>query len=332
MFLFLLVSSTCYWPHDVINANLNQFFHVQMACGPENAQNLKIYYQNVEGLRSKKDQLKKSLENVSSYSLFVFVETNLDKDVDTADIFTEDFIVIRRDRQEKAVRGHGGGLLIAYPKTSAIKSAKICDDFSCGVKERKDVEDLWVTINMTNGENLHLCAVYLRPQCRKEFFEQFFMKLKGNLESHRKETFVILGDFNFDDYRKLKAKVITHKKKGTKLDVMDKCTQGLKQINRIHNKDDKILDMIFTNAKGSSVDLSTQQLVKAKDKHPPLIVNLNIHKANEEKIDKATKLENDLKELRKNFENFKISHDEQITELRSEIKILRGILEEEGSL
>jgi len=303
-----------------------------MAHEAENLQNIKIYYQNVEGLRTayKQEQLKKSLKNCESINLIVFVETNFDKEIDTAEIFDNDFVVIRRDRQEYAVRGHGGGLLLAYPKSSAIKSVKICDDFSSGVDDRREVEDLWLTINLTNGENLHLCIVYLRPQCRKEFFEQFFMKLKANLESRKSERFLIVGDFNFDDYRQFKAKVITSKKKGTKLDVMDKCTQGLKQINRIHNKDDKVLDMIFTNIKGS-VELSTCQLVKAQDKHPPLLVNLNVLKV-ETKIDKNTRLEDELKSLKKSFEKFKISHDEDIKELRNEIRILRGILEDEGIL
>ncbi|XP_070493854.1 uncharacterized protein [Chironomus tepperi] len=304
-----------------------------MAHGSGNVPNLKVYYQNVEGLRTayKQEQLKNSLKNCETINLIVFVETNFDKEIETAEIFDNDFIVIRRDRQEHAVRGHGGGLLLAYPKSSAIKSVKICDDFSSGVDDKKEVEDLWLTINLTNGENLHLCIVYLRPQCRKEYFEQFFMKLKTNVENRKSERFLIVGDFNFDDYRQFKAKVITSKKKGTKLDVMDKCTQGLKQINRIHNKDDKVLDMIFTNIKGS-VELSTYQLVKAQDKHPPLIVNLNVHKAEETKIDKNTRLEDELKSLKKSFEKFKISHDEDIKELKNEIRILRGILDDEGIL
>ncbi|CAG9806511.1 unnamed protein product [Chironomus riparius] len=303
-----------------------------MAHASENLKNIKIYYQNVEGLRTahKQEQLKKSLKNCESINLIVFVETNFDKEIDTAEIFDKDFIVIRRDRQERAVRGHGGGLLVAYPKSSIIKSVKICDDISSCVDDKTQVEDLWLTINLTNGENLHLCIVYLRPQCKKEYFEQFFMKLKANFESRKSERFLIVGDFNFDDYRKLKQKVIVSKRKGSKLDVMDKCTQGLKQINRIHNKDDKVLDMIFTNIKGS-VELSTYQLVKAQDKHPPLLVNLNLQKV-EAKIDKNTRLEDELKSLKESFEKLKISHDEDIKELRNEIRILRGILDDEGIL
>lgn len=104
------------------------------------------------------------------------------------------------------------------------------------------------------------------------------------------------------------------------------------QVNNTQNCDaNETFDMVFTNIVTTSVEKSNFELVKPEDKHPPLRIEVNIQHPQVEN-NRNAKLENEIERLRKSFETFKIAHEAEIKALRNEIRILRGVLEDEGML
>lgn len=106
---------------------------------------------------------------------------------------------------------------------------------------------------------------------------------------------------------------------------MNKYTKILKQVNNTHNCDaNELYDMVFTSVPTTKAVKSNLEFVKPGDKHLPLKIEVSIQKPQVEN-NRSQNLENEIERLRKNFESFKIAHDEEIKALRSEIRILRGI-------
>lgn len=286
---------------------------------------LKIYYQLIEGLRTtaKQEKLLKLLKDVE-FDLIIFLDTHLSGDIVKINFLDENFEVIRKDLNDKF-----GGILIVYPKNSSIISHELRHDFDSKTHE---IEELWITLTLKNDLKLNLCTVHMQANCKKENFEKYFEQLRRNLNNHT-HKFLTVGNFNFDDFYKFKCKLIKMRKHGTKLDIMNKSTKGLRQINKIQNcEGEEMLDMVFTNTVNTTVEKSNFELVKAKYKHPPLEIEVKIEKPHDVENNRNAKLENEIERLKKSFESFKVSHDEEIKALRNEIRILRGILEDEGML
>lgn len=112
---------------------------------------IKLYYQNVRGLRTKTIEFYKNICS-SSYDIIVLTETWLMDGILNGELFDHRYTVHRRDRTN-STKKDGGGLLIAIRKS--LNSTRIMTWASIS-------EDLWVTFEVKNKkslENIH-CVLF----------------------------------------------------------------------------------------------------------------------------------------------------------------------------
>ncbi|CAN7974975.1 unnamed protein product [Ixodes persulcatus] len=90
---------------------------------------IKVYYQNVRGLRTKADEFSSNLA-LSSFDIICLTETWLCAEIHDSQYFTNDYTVFRRDRDYSATgQRFGGGVLIAV--SSKLKSCRRQDLDTC---------------------------------------------------------------------------------------------------------------------------------------------------------------------------------------------------------
>lgn len=101
-----------------------------------------VYYQNVNGLRTKTHTFFTNILN-SDYDVICLSETNLSSSVESSELFNEDYCVYRRDRESSACsKSDGGGVLVAVSKRFTSKQQA---SWQC------TAEDLWVTVSGERG-------------------------------------------------------------------------------------------------------------------------------------------------------------------------------------
>ena len=111
------------------------------------------FYQNVRGLKTK---LKDFFMSVSSgvYSVIIITETWLDDDINDNELFSNQYIVYRKDRSlNTSEKKWGGGVLIAVNKSLKSKILPISDP---------SIEEVWISVQF---EDLQVCVgtVYIPP-------------------------------------------------------------------------------------------------------------------------------------------------------------------------
>lgn len=159
---------------------------------------LKMYYQNVCGLRTKTSDFYRSV-CLNSYDVIAITETWLLESISDSELFDGRYLVFRRDRDyKKTQQEKGGGVLLAVRR-----------DFI--VTERYDwrstAEDLWITISPRRTKphlshlNIHICVLYLCNENRgysyNKQLENFGDKLNAIIMCNQGDEFIIVGDFNF---------------------------------------------------------------------------------------------------------------------------------------
>lgn len=150
---------------------------------------LLIFYQNVNGIRSKLTELYLNAINLN-YDVICLTETNLNAGVFDGEILDDRYNIFRRDRQEANIRkGEGGGVLIATKKhLNVLRQAS----------RESTVEDVWISIrDFKNKSNLNICVCYLPQHLTIDDLSSFYDNLQSNiLRSGDFDEFLIAGDFN----------------------------------------------------------------------------------------------------------------------------------------
>lgn len=157
--------------------------------------NIKIYYQNTRGLRTKTNRFKRNIL-LNEYDVVLITESWLNDGIGDSELFDDRYIVFRRDRQYSATQQvNGGGVLIAVHRKLASAS---CPEWS------SSAEDIWVTVTYKNKQSnikkLHFCCLYLCDENRGYNFNSqlsnFTDKLSFAVDSCPNDVFIIFGDFN----------------------------------------------------------------------------------------------------------------------------------------
>lgn len=204
---------------------------------------LQLYYQNVNGLRSKSSAYHLSLI-ASSYDIVVFTESKLNDSVHTSEIIPSGFITHRLDRNsENSHKSSGGGILIAVKQH--LRSLEI-ESPAC-------LEQICIKVKKSDGY-LFICCIYLPPnsQIRKyqehmKFVEEISETLNNN------DSLVVLVDYNLPNLDWLKdpespllfTSSVSTVEESTIVDGM--LGANLFQINFIKNSFGKFLDLVFSN-------------------------------------------------------------------------------------
>lgn len=224
--------------------------------------NLKIYYQNVRGLRTKTTDFKSSV-GLSDYDVICLTETWLHDQIFDDELFDDRYCVWRRDR-DYALTGQvrGGGVAIAVRRDILADAQP---------QWQSSAEDLWVTIRLRRNpnKNLHICVLYL---CEKVFGNSFSSQLSNfldtleNFMSNRSDdTFLVLGDFNMSAIEwipyneELQAFCTQGSHVISFIDTINMC--NLRQFNSIGNLYNRILDLVLCNAKIVTVSRCLDSLI-----------------------------------------------------------------------
>lgn len=228
---------------------------------------LKVYYQNVRGLRSKTNEVLQAV-SCADYDIIIFTETWLRNGVFNHEIFDKRYQVFRRDRGEfSSNKSDGGGVLIA-----AKKSLKISHNTEWN---NRSTEDVWITFKENHSKKIHIGCVYLAGSIPIEFVESFTENVISIVSSNPDDQFILIGDFNtpsFASSQNLSARAkILH-------GMCDLCNFEQCSDIRSDKNSNNLLDLVF-----SSMKVETKRcedpLTKADDYHPPFTFALKSSEA-----------------------------------------------------
>lgn len=186
-----------------------------------------IFYQNANGICTKLNEFNTKIIK-ENYDLILITETKLNEKY-RGNI--PGYKTIRRDRETS-----GGGVLIAVRRDRTYLKRKWQTD---------EVEDLWITLTYRNY-SIHICCVYLVPQCNASDFNAFILNAEKRMKENPNDYFMIVGDFNIPNFS-----TSAPSNRGGKLRLLQDFIDEyeLKQYNRGKNFNGRSLDLVFCNKK-----------------------------------------------------------------------------------
>ena len=240
---------------------------------------LRIYYQNVRGLRTKIDSFFLAVSD-DEYDLIVLTETWLDDRIFSAQLFGNRYAVFRNDRSPlSSQKKRGGGVLIAVSAklNSHIDPAPI----------HNTLEQLWVIVE-TPRNSVSVGVVYLPPDRKSDtlLVQQHIDSIESVLSRVNQYTQALLfGDYNQSSLRwfvpasGLPMVDIPGSQMPTYccalLDGFN--LHGLTQINTIMNRDERMLDLIYANElalQNCVVSAPCEPIIAIDAVHPAIVVTL----------------------------------------------------------
>lgn len=234
---------------------------------------LKIYYQNVRGLRTKLKKLACSIA-ILNYDIYLFSETWLNQDIANSELGFQNFTVYRCDRNPNtSTRKTGGGVLIAVRNSIQSKLLNI---------QRSDVETIFVLIKL-KGQDYILNCTYIPPSNPINIYSSFSDSVNEVLSTHNKAKVLITGDLNLPDVKWVKNNVGVMKPTGSLSTLEDFIISALcflnnlNQFNSTCNEKGDLLDLCFSNVffKYIFVDKAKDTLLIHPDNyHPPLAIDI----------------------------------------------------------
>lgn len=241
---------------------------------------LKFYYQNVQGLRTKTVEFKSNVM-CGDFDIIVITETNLADGFLSSEVFDDRYIVYRNDRDiDLSVKQSGGGCLIAVK--SSIKSFRLS---SCEVA-RAGWENIWVSL-IFNKKKILIHTCYIPPVSPFVFYEDNFDNLADviNLKEPHADFF-LFGDYNLPTIRwdlSNTGQVLPSSYAGRSASALIDTLNllNLAQFNHIPNYCGHTLDLLMSNISPSDIFFcrSVDLLIHEDRNHPAFELNLSIHGA-----------------------------------------------------
>ena len=234
---------------------------------------LDIYYQNVQGLRTKTNS---TLRNVltSNYKIIAFTETWLNVNINNNEIIDDRYIVYRRDRTNStSSKKDGGGIMLAVSRD--IPSVR-------EVTWESDSENLWVTlqININNVmKHISICVVYLPPPVKLDTLSNILDNIESKIDLC--DDLVILGNSNLgfiewstnNNCSQMFPSSYDNLLGYKLIDFMS--TIALYQLNSICNSNNRFLDLILCSSVNASVKRPLNDLTHCNHHHPSLLLTLH---------------------------------------------------------
>lgn len=208
----------------------------------------------------------------------MLTETWLNPSILNAELFNDNYVVYRRDREitELQKKKDGGGVLIAVSRK--YNSQKIISwESSC--------EDLWVVIDLPSHNSvtkLALCGVYLPPPVHSQLLSSFVTNCSSILDKFDGKL-SILGDFNLNaidwtivsgDYPS--STKVKHHSNLCNILIDFTYANNLRQCNTIKNHNDKVLDLVLTDLSPCTVKESCNVLCPIDPLHPALDISFKL--------------------------------------------------------
>lgn len=237
---------------------------------------LKIYYQNVRGLRTKTNAFYKNLLQVD-YDVICLSETWLHENIFSAELFDSRYSVYRCDRNySECGNVLGGGVLIAIKSNILIRSSSTyIDTYAAEIIKVSIFSNTAPCTRM-----LHiLCCYFPQGSMHYDTLCDFFDRISEEILRNSNDNYLIVGDFNIPSAQWTDMDGNSHL---SMVGVGDKFAyslsnflnfSNLKQFNKIRNINGRLLDLIFTDM-DCCVCSCTFPLVGEDNHHPALHVNL----------------------------------------------------------
>ena len=233
-----------------------------------------IYYQNVRGLRTKTTILKQRLASCE-YDIVVLTETWLRSDINNAEL-SSDYSLFRCDRSESTSNfSRGGGVVVA------VKHGFQC--FEVSLVDVSQLEQTVVCIKLPD-RSLYIVGIYLPPNSDTLLYRKHSDAVQRVIDSSSdKDTIILLGDYNLpfllwsfdDDINGYLPSNASSEQEVALTESISAC--GLVQINSVVNRNNRILDLVFTSS-ADTIEISqpTLPLLPTDDHHPPLLLQIDV--------------------------------------------------------
>lgn len=231
---------------------------------------LRIYYQNVRGIRSKTNDLLQAIK-ANDYNVIILTESWLKEGIFNREFIDDRYEVLRRDRSRStSSKSDGGGVVVAIiksPRYTIINE----DEWTTS-----SVEDLWFTLKPANGgKSISFSCVYIPGDLDTARFETYTENVALRVNSSEDHTFVVVGDFNAPKFASTQKDETTPRISLIR-EMMDEA--GLEQFNTIRSNtiSNNLLDLVFCN-KPINVEECTDPLLKIDEYHPPLVATIEVN-------------------------------------------------------
>lgn len=216
---------------------------------------IKMFYQNVNSILAKKRDKLRFVTNQRTYDFLIFTETYLNSSVNDDQIISSNYAVIRTDRRKgiNDRKAKGGGVLTAVDRDISCERIA-CDDSIeiAAIKATIENETVFIIVSYIRNDREDL--IYNRKFCHESKLERHlnvYRQIKRMLGPN--DSMFIFGDFNMSSIKYARYQncmIPTNLQRVT--DYYRKFYEsmnemGLLQINTIANRNDRYLDLIFTN-------------------------------------------------------------------------------------
>lgn len=237
---------------------------------------LNIFYQNVNGLRTKCLELFNNIL-INDFDIIIITESWLQDDILDSELCDNRYVTFRLDRNLSETGKCTGGGILFFVRIEI--DAYLNSDWTI-----LNVESQCITIParvLGSAVDLHIISPYIPPDgdlpCRVECFQRCIVQF---MNKHIHDNFLILGDLNLSciDWSGAGNFCFTHDGSRTVLDaavsLMDEFTFcGLTQYNYLANKWGNVLDLCFSNLP-VSISRCSRPLIKEDAAHPSFCLSL----------------------------------------------------------
>lgn len=221
---------------------------------------INVYYQNVNGLRTKLNDLITSV-NVCLHKIIMFTETNLSPDIPNAELGLHDYTIFRKDRSPlTSAKKSGGGVMIAVH--SDFTSSEICSSII-------DVEHIFVSTRILNREIL-FCTAYIPPSSPSDTYSHFCNAVEEVCTVIGSDTTIVMaGDFNQPSVNWMDTST-SEPSAGSQFLINMANFLQLTQVNNVLNSRGVLLDLVFSSDPELQVYPSIDPLIVEESAHPAL--------------------------------------------------------------
>lgn len=236
---------------------------------------LKVYYQNVHGLRTKTLEFSENLM-ICDYDVLLLCETGLNDGFHNAELFDDRYTVYRCDRDPAAtLKSRGGGCIIAVKKV--LDSVRLVDWEVQG-------ECIWVEVRRTGCKKIFFRVSYIPPLSTFDLYKAHFDNIMDIVNVREPDSeFFIMGDFNLPSIFWIRSTdgsyvpTCHEGRSATELvNTLDLC--NLNQFNSVDNHRGRRLDLVLSNVNSCKINLmrATDLLIHEENHHPALEIILNL--------------------------------------------------------
>lgn len=237
---------------------------------------LKMYYQNVNGLRTKTHKIYQEILS-NNYDIIILVETWLNDGILNGELCDGRYDIFRCDRNQVATgMEKGGGVMVCTKRDlSASSTRHVTNDI---------VDIIWITIpalSLNTDKDLHIINAYISGDSNQASHLCYLKNTVSEIISSAPDSsFLILGDFNLPfiqwtpegPHYLNKGSVDIRTQAMELIDLLS--LNGLSQHNNfIKNSSGNILDLIFSNFT-TEVTKCDNPLVLEDKHHPSLSVKI----------------------------------------------------------